>query len=360
MKRLAAAGVATAWALAAEGVAISHVRHDTQSFEPARGEVVRIRFRLSEQAPVALEIYDGRDLRIREIALGVLPAGDHEASWDGRDAMGQLVPAEAYTYAIVAAARHDSATWDLARQTGGEPTEVSDVRWDAEAGRVRYGLSEPARVRIRIGLANDGPLLRTLLDWVPRTSGEHAEAWDGKDAAGVLELKAHPQLELVAEAFALPRNALLVTPLPARVRLIEGLPADTPRRAPADARKPRMFDFASQPIETRRDFEVVLEPIGNVRRTPKGDPVVEGEIALRLHAGKADLAAILSERCEAVFYVDGQYVFEREIGFLPMTWTWTPTATSPGPHYITANVRGYDGHFGMTTLRVVLGSEGRQ
>ena len=79
---------------------------------------------------------------------------------------------------------------------------------------------------------------------------------------------------------------------------------------------------------------------------------------VQLRAGNDDLAAILSERCEAVFFVDGQFVFEREIGFLPMTWTWAPTFTTPGTHYLTANVRGYEGHFGMTTLRVVLGGEG--
>jgi hypothetical protein len=121
-----------------------------------------------------------------------------------------------------------------------------------------------------------------------------------------------------------------------------------------------MFDFARQPIETRRDFAVELVPVGDVRRDRDGAPLVDRSLIVQLRAGDDDLAAILSERCEVVFFVDGQYVFEREIGFLPMTWTWTPTATSPGTHYLTANVRGYEGHFGMTTLRVVLGAEGRE
>jgi hypothetical protein len=115
-----------------------------------------------------------------------------------------------------------------------------------------------------------------------------------------------------------------------------------------------MFDFARQPIERRRDFEVELVPVGDVRRTPDGVPIVDGALALQLRVGEDDLASIVSERCEAVFFVDGQFVFEREIGFLPMTWTWQPTATSPGIHYVTANLRGYEGHFGITTLRVVV------
>jgi len=40
-----------------------------------------------------------------------------------------------------------------------------------------------------------------------------------------------------------------------------------------------------------------------------------------------------------------------------MTWTWEPRDANPGLHYLTANVRGYDGHFGMATLPVVLQRE---
>jgi hypothetical protein len=358
--RVLLATVALGCALPAHAVVVSQVRHDAQGFDPAHGESAQIHFRLSGEAPSALWIYDGRDLRIRTIDLGVLAAGEHVARWDGRDDRGRPVPPEAYTYAISAASANEPALWDLGAKTGGDVISVFDVRWDAQDGRVHYRIEEPARVRIRIGLENDGPLLRTLIDWVPRASGEHAEPWDGKDAAGVFDLKAHPKLELAADAFALPRNTLLVLPSPARVQLIAGLPKDTPRRERPALAKHRMFDFANQPIETRRDFAVELVPVGDVPRTRDGAPLVQGPVVVQLRAGDDDLASILSERCEAVFYVDGQFVFEREIGFLPMTWTWTPTATSPGTHYITANVRGYEGHFGMTTLRLVLGAEGSE
>lgn len=356
MRRWLLAALLGVCALPAHATEISQVRHAPRSFDPAHGEQAEVSFRLSAPAAQAsLRIYDGRDLQIREIDLGALPAGEHRASWDGRDALGRVVPPEAYTYALVAAAPSGkTAHWDLATNTGGEAIEVHDVRWDPETGQVRYRIDEPARVRIRIGLKNDGPLLRTLIDWVPRSAGMHEEAWDGKDAAGVFELGRHEKLAFLVEAFALPSNTLLVTPLPDRVVLIDGLPQDAVRRAREDAPRHRMFDFARQPIERRRDFRVELAPVGDVKRTADGAPIVDGSIALQLRAGGDDLAAVLSERCEAVFFVDGQFVFEREIGFLPMTWTWTPTTSSPGTYYITANVRGYEGHFGITTLRVVV------
>ena len=52
-------------------------------------------------------------------------------------------------------------------------------------------------------------------------------------------------------------------------------------------------------------------------------------------------------------------VFENETGFLPMTWNWDTSNASPGIHYLTANLRGYEGNFGMATVKVrVVSREG--
>ena len=55
---------------------------------------------------------------------------------------------------------------------------------------------------------------------------------------------------------------------------------------------------------------------------------------------------------------DGIFVFENETGFLPMTWNWDSTSVNPGTHYLTANLRGYEGNFGIATLKVDVEREG--
>jgi len=80
-------------------------------------------------------------------------------------------------------------------------------------------------------------------------------------------------------------------------------------------------------------------------------------VPLRVSVDDADLASVLNERCEAVFYVDGRLVFENQVSFLPMTWTWDPGNAS-GVHYLTANLRGYDGHFGIQTVKVYVAPAG--
>jgi hypothetical protein len=330
---------------------ISGVYHEPAVLS-GKQQTAAIHFRLSAPARAAVHLYDGRNLRVRSLgSAAVLPAGAHRVAWDGRDERGRPVPPEAYTYAIeVTDAAGAQVRWDVTDSTGGEEVPVERVRWEPESDALRYALPEPARVRIRIGMEPPGPLLATLVDWAPRAAGAHAEPWDGKDASGVLDLSSHSKLLLAAEAFSLPRNAIVVGPPEGGPRFLDGL--DTDARRESTARPRRMYDYASQPIEARRDFPVRLEVLGDPPRNHEGLPRVSGAVPLRISVAEGDLASLMNERCEIVVFVDGLFWFEAETGFLPMTWRWDASGANPGVHYLTVNVRGYEGHFGMGTVKV--------
>lgn len=59
-------------------------------------ERTTIRFRLSQSGPACLGVHDVAGRRLRELVSGALPAGTHEAVWDGRDERGVRVPAGTY------------------------------------------------------------------------------------------------------------------------------------------------------------------------------------------------------------------------------------------------------------------------
>ena len=353
MKGLATALlIATAAAAPAEaGLQITHVFHAPAVIEIERDEAATIHFRLSEPARATTHVWDGRDVLIRSIeAPDVLVAGDHEIRWDGLDARGRAVPPEAYHYTIEAVPPGgEPVVWDMTDLTGGERVKVVPPNWNDEDGVVEYAVRENARVRIRIGLDNGGPLLHTLIDWVPRARGAHAEPWDDSDVAGVPNLAAHPQLAFELNAFSLPVNTILVGPRPSRVALIDDLPEPTVQR---DARLParkRMLDFARQSIEARRDFPVDLELPATLGLSPEGLPIVSGRVPVRLGVDDSNQALLMNERFEAVFYLDGRFVWESEVAFFPLTWHFETRGMSPGVHYLSVNLRGYEGHFGVGT-----------
>jgi len=55
-----------------------------------------IRYLLSEEAPVRLDIYNLRGQLVKTLARGTVPAGDHIVNWDGTDERGQMTASGLY------------------------------------------------------------------------------------------------------------------------------------------------------------------------------------------------------------------------------------------------------------------------
>ena len=338
-------------------IQIDQVSHEPIVILPKQKQKTTVRFNLSESAEVTLNIYDGRELLIRTVnSKGPLSQGSHTLRWDGKDQAGRRVPAEAYHYTLTARTNHgESIEYDISDLTGGEEVEVKNISWDANKRRINYLLTKPARVNIRIGLKNGGPLLKNLLNWSVRPSGQHAQAWNGRDGSNQIDLSKHKQLELEVQAFSLSKNTILVGPFTDQVRLIDKnkIKWQTHTRQSKQQTKQRFrLGPAWQPIESRKDVQIKLNLASKYRKDKQGLPIVSGKVAFKLDVDPQDRETILARRFEAAFFVDGQFYYENETGFIPMTWVWDAEKANPGIHYITANIRGYAGNFGTATIKL--------
>lgn len=343
----------------ADALEIKNVRADRQAFDPRQGEQVEIHFEISQSAAVELQLYDGRDLLVREIE-SEFPAGAHALVWDGRDGEGRIVPAEAYRYVLRAATKDDqSQIFDLSDLTGGQRLTAQNVTWDAEEGRIQYRLPEAARVAIRIGLKDNGPLLRTLIDWVPRPRGRNTQTWDGWDESGVLRLADHPKLSIFVDAYALSDNTLLVGPPPDQVAFTPLAHGQRQKRPSEPSAEKRMHYHPQQPLEGRGDVDVALELAGDHPVTEDGVPIVSGAVPIRFDVAPHDRGRAVNRRFETVFFLDGTFAYENEVGYVPVTWQWDADSVNPGPHYVTVNFRGYEGNFGVATLKLHVDAEAK-
>lgn len=341
---------------AASALEIKYVQHDSERLLKPGTDKVSIDFDITETADVELRIYDARELLIRNIVSdGMLSKGRHNLAWDGRDNAGQVVPAGAYHYTLTArSAKNESVEYDLTDLTGGEELTAKRIAWDGDRKYISYALNKPGRVNIRIGLQGQGPLLRTLLEWEPRLAGEHQEPWDGMDNSGVLDLSTHPKREILIQAFTLSKNTILVGNGKEPEALINDIKWPKTIREKKKTKKRRMHTHSQQPHETRGDFKIKLSLPSGTSMSGKGLPIVTGKIQVKLDIAETDRLRAIGRRFEAGFYVDGVFVYENEVGFLPMTWYWDTTNMNEGIHYVTANVRGYEGNFGTQTLKVMV------
>lgn len=342
-------------AMNAQALTISGVSVNPRVIDLAKQQQVTLQFALDEPAKVQMNWFDARELQVYTRDLGLLNAADHQVVWDGRDQQGDLVPAEAYHYTLVATNAADTRVeYDLTDLTGGDTQVLRDVTYDAQSKQLSYRLDKPARVDIRVGLAQGGPLLKKVLDWKVRDAGLNKEYWDGWDSSHVLEFHDHPNLKWSTQAFELPSNMIQVVGASNALQFIEPLPWGKTKRVIKKVAKYKVHAPQQRPADKRGDFPLDLSLVGNYPQAEGGARAVSGIVPVRLNIPAEHLARLASQRFEPVFFVDGLFVYENEVGFFPMTYNWDSSKHSPGVHYITANLRGYLGNFGIATLKVII------
>ena len=69
----------------------------------------RIHFNLIESAQVDLTILDSRGFHVAQLHSSVLPAGEHNIGWDGRDGRGRRVASGVYLVKLAAGGQVTSA-----------------------------------------------------------------------------------------------------------------------------------------------------------------------------------------------------------------------------------------------------------
>ena len=331
---------------------ITHVYHEPEMILPAKGEMATIHFTLSNKSNVIINIFDERSFLIRKIKLSSLSSGVHQANWDGKDQNGQIVPPEAYTYTINATDSNGTVIYDLSDYTGDQQYKMSDVKWNNKLMQFEYTINKPSRVFIRVGLDNHGPLLATILEWVPRTSGKQTEKWDGEDASGVLDLANHPKMLIDMQTYKLSRNSILVGPKISKSNYIKDIPFGGIKRQVKHQQRKMMFAANQQAPETRGDYTVQLKLPDDLKKNKQGAPIINGVVRVVLDVDDAHREIAIDRRSESVLFVDGQFAMENELGFLPVTWHLDTSKMNVGEHFLTVNLRGYDGNFGIGTTKV--------
>lgn len=195
--------------------------------------------------------------------------------------------------------------------------QAADIVFDASTGEIKYTLSEPALVRIRIGVRDGGPLLTHLLDWEYREKGEHKEIWDGKIQGSDVDFRGRGDLMAVFKA------------------------------VPAGERN-NTFDLIKKAPQLTIDF---LESKGN---DENGLPIINGRVPLRVMINSADDAWLSNTRYETGIYIDHVFLTEEEEGINPFTYYLDTEKFSDGVHTVTVTVASYGGTAGAQSGLVLI------
>ncbi len=354
------------WSLLAmekQDLSIANVYADSKSFTPENQEYFILHFTLSETAQVTLAIYDSLNREVRTLLDSIsLEAGNHQVTWNGIDNTGNILPQNYYLYTIEATnADGQHVRYDPSDLTGGKQIGIQNIKYDKVEDNVFFTLQQSAIINLRVGLVAGGPMMTTLIDWLPLTGGNHTVAWDGRDNTGTVDLKNVRKLEINGPAYSLPMNSII---LEGKKHLLrpEFLPvAQTTgniRPVVTDPMKRMMYNHWQHPRDKCYDPEVAISFPADQGYTEDGIVIIDGPTKITLNTNIADRQFLLEQRFEIVLYVDFLFSHEEEAGYLPYFWTWDPHGIE-GVHYITAMLRGYEGHFATHTVKVFVGKKQR-
>lgn len=324
---------------------VTRVGVEPKQFNPTNGEQAIIRFTLEQPATVTLRIYDEEDGLVKVIrAAGRQAAGAHSMSWDGRDEAGTVIPDGVYVYTLSALDDANRLSlFDPADDTAGERIKPEGGEIDRARHVIGYELPRAARVRIRIGIPDGGPHLRTLVDWQPRQAGHHEEPWDGLDASGTMNLLEHPKTNIGIRAFSLPDNSIIAEGQPTAASVHDAEGANRERRA-------HRHPSAGTYLHALHPRAMCREPQLTVELPEK----VHGRIPIRIRLAPRDRASVLQRRYEVVLFIDTNFFLEEEEGYDPFTYLFDPSTISKGDHLLTVNLLSFDDHVGVVTIPLVV------
>ena len=148
--------------------------YEKSSFNPVNDKSFIIPVRINDDQnikTVEIDILTHDDDLVKKLSFkDVQPKNKlYPLSWDGRDSEKRLVPNEAYYPVLVITDKNGELTRvDPRDYSGGE--EVYDFEKNTVPKSIEYTLPVDSRMLVRSGIKN-GPMLRTIIDWEPRTKG---------------------------------------------------------------------------------------------------------------------------------------------------------------------------------------------
>lgn len=332
-----------------------------QSFSPAKGEHYALAIRVGDKDRVKRMSADIRTSDDDLIAT-LVPIQDKKASnmytvvWDGKDSNGQIVPDEAYHPVInIEFEQSEDHVLDFRKTSGGE--EVYDFEKQILPGIIEYTLPVDSRVIVRAGIKN-GPMLRTVIDWEPRTKGLHLERWNGQDVDHLFSVEKQPNVGYLIMGYKLPDHSIVTYGNKKHTyreyRESKHLPI---KQVSYENRlldrngviiRPEYYQAVLQQKSPRIDVALVN------RQTKERVSVVPplGEVMVKVNIHEIDEIYLDQERYEISFFVDNEFISEEEQGFVPFTWRWSPGkhGIAPGSHVLTVNVSGYKGQVGVRNI----------
>lgn len=343
------------------GKLIHEVTVSPPFFNPMLGESARVAFKAERAGRVTLQVLDRDRFPVRTLPARSVKAGGVALAFDGRDDEGAVLPDEAYSIRLEFTDGTAREVFDPSKDFVPVLEEPKTRSYSAYAGILSYQLSRPSRVHIQAGQASlnpktgrtDGPVLKTVLDRLPRPEGSVVEHWGGYDESETVLVSVLPHFATSIVGSSLPDCSVLL------VGNRKQTFVDYARlHRPQEALLPRPYAETGAHHAGLNAFEdrtpgLSIEAQGH--RDAERRLVVDGStlsltVSVEPEAGKF----FFSRPTEVQVFLDEERVFSNEKPDNPARVSVDTSKLPPGEHRLAVNWLSRSGPVGVQSLRLVV------
>ena len=337
------------------GKLLSEVSVSKPSFNPSSGEKVALSYKLSKSATVAINFYDADSGLINSYSDdNPRGPGEHRFEWDGKDMDENIVPDEAYFFAIIA--EDESGVreiYDPTTFSGGVEHDITEADIDPQHYTIHYKMPEMGRVMIRLGIQG-GALMNQLVDWEPRVKGVVTEYWNGRDKDNLVDIYEHPKFKMIIAYFTLPENSIITfgnrkTNYCEYKSTVAAGRATKPERETSVAKRSHHYK-----LPRTKDYtpEVKIAFSNSQGESDGGLPILTDKSIVRVSLDEKDKDIFQNAQFEICFFLNHEFYAEDEAGYTPFNWVWDLSDVQEGEHLLTVNISSFTDQVGVISRKV--------
>lgn len=174
---------------------ITKVSDGPDPLDLAKGQANTINYTVSENARVAIKIYDVNGSLIRDLINEEVIIGANNAAWDGKDDDGSFVLEGTYKYSIDAVDSFDKKSETVSGIISVGEVDlpvISDLSSSPDpfvpdgknSVTISYKLSKDAKAGIEI-YDSTNTLIKVIESGISKKAGANSASWDGKNSSGI-------------------------------------------------------------------------------------------------------------------------------------------------------------------------------
>jgi hypothetical protein len=335
----------------AQAETISEVRVDRNQLDFKRGDTATINWRLGEAVTVSAFICDLKGTIVKNLVRREEQGdGEHTSQWDGRDDQGKQCPNGLYVPIIQTdSPLKGTAFYNPTALAWGEDIQATNLQFDGSQ-EVSFAVDRLAYGRLRVGLKEGGPILKTLASWQLWQPGMHTVSWNGKDKNEVHYVADNQKFAISFNAFVPPENSIIIVGS-ADDSLGDGRD-QFPVHPPGTGKHNQ---FSIDPGSQRGDPAIAVSYRKGKKKTKSDPGSLSGIVQIHIAFTEPDKnSANITTKTEIYLYIDDQFVGESPINGLPASVDFDTKKFANGEHLVTVNLYTGDDRVGIHVQKIVI------